>query len=308
MLKVEFYPGIISRQETVNQFGSWLAESAGRTFAVDTGVGAGAADLTCRLKERLGDKKLDYILLTHVHLDHAGGVREILKAWPEARVVVHARGLGHLADPARLWEGTRLVMGELADLYGRPEPLNPACLIAHTEANLPGLFSVETPGHASHHLSFRLDGTWFAGEAGGCPYRWSGRLHSRPATPPRYEPGLTLASIDRLLQEADDQAYFAHTPAALPFHEVLNLYKKQLAEWADFMRRPESGTRQGESRPDHLNRLADDLFRLDPNLGPLNSLPSEDLRRERHFMCNSIEGFLEYQKEEARRAGTQEKG
>ncbi len=300
MLKVEFYPGITKRQETMNQFGSWLAESAGRIFVVDTGVGAGAANLTRRLKKRLGGKKLNYILLTHIHLDHAGGVREILKAWPEAQVVVHTRGLSHLTNPTRLWERTRLVMGELANLYGRPEPLDPACLIAHTKANLPGLFIMETPGHASHHLSFQLDKTWFVGEAGGCPYRWSGRLHSRPATPPHYEPSLTLASIDRLLQETDNQAYFAHTPEALPFHEVLNLYKRQLAKWADFMRRPESNARPDENRSEHLNRLANDLFRLDPNLRPLNYLSPEDLKQEKHFICNSIEGFLEYQKKEIR--------
>ena len=302
-MKVEFVCGRPNRPEFGEMFGGWLTESAGRAILVDAGVGSGAADLVRRLKDRLGEKPLDYVLLTHIHMDHAGGLSEIFRAWPGARVVVHEKGRPHLVEPERLWEGTRKVMGELADMYGRPTPLDPARLIPHRQADLQGLTIVETPGHAAHHLSFRLEDTWFAGEAGGCPYLWAGRCYNRPATPPRYYPAVMLASIDLLLAEPDGPAYFAHTHERMALREVLTAYKKQLNFWDGLLRRPSAARRPGESPADQLNRLTDRLFREDPLLDPLNALPPAELWREKYFVRNSVEGFLGYYAEEAAGAG-----
>jgi glyoxylase-like metal-dependent hydrolase (beta-lactamase superfamily II) len=221
MPRVEFIYGDSSRPEFGDMFGGWLTEHDGRVFMVDCGVGTGAATLVERLKKRV--ERLDYLLLTHIHMDHAGGAAEILKAFPKAKAVVHAKGLRHLVDPARLWAGTREVMGELAEMYGRPEPIDAARLTAHTDSEIAGLKIIETPGHAQHHLSYRLGGTMFVGEAGGCPSLIGGRLHARPATAPRYLPQVTLASIDRLLEEPDGPAYFGHTHEMMPLRPALEL-------------------------------------------------------------------------------------
>lgn len=302
-MKVEFISGEVKRPEIGDMFGGWLTEHDGRTFMIDCGVGGGAESLAGRLADRLGGRDLDFVLLTHIHLDHSGGLSEIMKKWPAVKVVAHEKGLRHLCDPERLWHSTREVMGELADLYGRPFPLNPAALIPHTEADLPGLTIFETPGHAPHHLSYRLGGTMFVGEAGGCPHFLNGRLCNRPATPPRYFPARTFESIDLLLREKDETAYFAHTHERLPYHESLRLCKEQLVFWADFLRRPEAAVREGEDSRDYLARLTDRLFEEDPILGPLNSLPPMDLWREKFFMRNSLEGFVQHLAEEAEAGG-----
>ena len=292
-LPVEYIPGQPGRPGYDWFFGGWLAEGRDLCLLVDCGVGGGAADLVRRLKARLGDRALDYVLLTHIHLDHAGGLGEIFRAWPRARAVLHEKGRRHLAEPERLWAGTREVMGELADMYGRPEPLDPGRLISHLEADLPGLKIWETPGHAAHHLSFRLEETWFPGEVGGCPHIWEGRSYNRPATPSRFSLGLALASLDRLLAEPDGPACFPHLPSPRPLREILRLGRRQLDFWIDFLKRPEAARRPGEGHAERLDRLADRLWREDADLAPLHNLPPTETGRERFFLRNNLAGLLE---------------
>lgn len=296
-MKVEFLPGIPNRPEFGEMFGGWFTEYDGQTFMVDCGVGTGAESLAARLAERLGGRGLDYVLMTHIHMDHAGGLGEITKRWPGVKIVVHELGIKHLIRPERLWESTQKVMGELAALYGRPTPISPAALIPHNEANLPYLRIFETPGHAAHHLSFRLGEAMFVGEAGGCPYLLNGRLYNRPATPPRYFPAETFASIDILMGEKDREAYFAHTHGPVPYRECFEICKKQLIFWEDFLKSPAGAVKEGESRMQYLTRMTGDLFNADPSLGPLASLPPVDLWRETYFMRNSVEGFVRYLEE-----------
>ena len=288
-----------SHTEFGEMFGGFLTEHDGQTFVVDCGVGGGAKDMVQRLKKELGTRPLDYVLLTHIHMDHAGATDEIMRVWPHCKTLAHKKSLRHLENPEKLWASTQAVMGELAEMYGRLEPLDPARLIAHTENNIPGLTIIETPGHAPHHLSFRLGETLFPGEASGCPYVLNGRIYGRPATPPRYFPAATLTSIDRLLEEPDCQAYFAHAHTPLPLHYCLNRYKKQLALWDKILRNPESVRQDGESEARHLERLLDVLFSSDENLIPINALPSLEQQGEKYLMRNSVKGFLEYYKTEA---------
>lgn len=305
-MQVEFIHGDPNRPEFGDMFGGWLTEFDNRTFLIDCGVGSGGPSLARRLRERLGDRPLDLVLLTHIHLDHSGGLADIFSLWPEARALTHAKGIRHLAEPARLWESTREVMGELADMYGQPKPLDPGRFIPHNQVDIPGLTIFETPGHAPHHLSFRLGETLFLGEAGGCPYYHQGRLLNRPATPPRYFPTTTLASIQRLLDEPDGRAYGGHTHPAVPAHECLRVSRDQLLFWEEFVRRAESARRPGEDYRRFLDRLTEGLFAEDPNLSPLNELPAMDLWRERYFMRNSVEGFVKYLEEETQNAAAKD--
>lgn len=282
------------RPEFGDMFGGFLARGELGTFLIDCGVGGGAESLVRRLKAELGGESLDYLLLTHIHMDHAGAASHILRLWPSVKIVAHAKGLPHLLAPDRLWVGTVKVMGELADMYGRLEPLPASNLIAHDQAAIAGLKIIETPGHAAHHLSFRLGDIIFAGEAAGCPYLYRGRLYGRPATPPRYVPEITLASIDRLLEEPDGPAYCGHTHECLSLHECLKLNRRQLAFWDSVFREPQAAPRPGESVSEHLERLTDLIFKRDENLWPLKELDEVGRWRERYFMRNSVAGFLDY--------------
>jgi len=293
-MNVKFIPGHTSLKgwHIPENFGGWLACFEGRNFLIDCGVGTGAEDLARRLREELDGRRLDFILLTHIHLDHAGGLGPLVRDWPEAKVLVHAAGLRHLVAPARLWAGTQQVMKETAEFYGQPWPVEESRFIAHNEADIPGLRILATPGHAPHHLSFILGETMFAGEALGSPKYYQRRFCMRPATPPQYFPEETLASIELLAREPECRAYLAHVDEPCPYHESIELCKKQLRLWDEILRRPSSALKEGESRPDYLDRLCGSVLAEDPYYMPVETMAPPDRAWEWSMMHNCLEGFL----------------
>src|SRR5271154_2931256 len=131
------------------------------------------------------------VAVTHIHLDHAGGVGDVARAFPKAKVYVHEKGARHLADPSRLIDSAARVYGPLLDsLYGRLDPTPPERLHVLEDGEEievgPGrsLTAVDSPGHAKHHLGLHdsLSGVLFAGDAVGVKLPDGGVL--RPATPP----------------------------------------------------------------------------------------------------------------------------
>ncbi len=93
----------------------WVSQQAELTFIVDPGPPTTAGRLVAQLHALQVDH-LDYVLLTHVHLDHAGGTAQVLTAYPDAKVVCHEKGVPHLLDPAGLWRGSRKVLGRMAEV------------------------------------------------------------------------------------------------------------------------------------------------------------------------------------------------
>ena len=139
----------------------------------------------------LGPRDLRWIVVTHIHLDHAGGVGDVAAAFPEATVVVHEKGARHLEDPSRLIDSASRVYGRLLDeLYGRMTPVPVERLVAAGDGFRIDvgagrqLVLVDSPGHAKHHHAV-LDeqtGTLLVGDAVGVQLPDIGVL--RPATPP----------------------------------------------------------------------------------------------------------------------------
>lgn len=132
------------------------------------------------------------VLLTHIHLDHAGATGHLLKRFPKAVVHVHEDGASHLVDPERLVSSTRRTFGELHDrLWGEVEPVSSDRIRAWREgdrAQRGGLRPVATPGHIAHHLAYldERDGTLFAGDAMGIA------LAGGPQHPPTPAPAVNL--------------------------------------------------------------------------------------------------------------------
>jgi glyoxylase-like metal-dependent hydrolase (beta-lactamase superfamily II) len=131
------------------------------------------------------------VAVTHIHLDHAGGVGDVARAFPQATVYVHEKGARHLADPSRLVRSATLVYGDLLDtLYGRldPTPVERIHVLADGEDIVIGpgrvLTTIDSPGHAKHHLALHDSGSGiiFAGDAVGVRLPDTGIL--RPSTPP----------------------------------------------------------------------------------------------------------------------------
>jgi glyoxylase-like metal-dependent hydrolase (beta-lactamase superfamily II) len=203
---------------------SHLVVDSGRAAFVDTGTSRSVPNLLAALAAREVDPaQVDWVLTTHVHLDHAGGAGELMRHLPQARCVVHPRGARHLADPAKLIAGSIAVYGEARyrELYGDIVPIPEGRLLvpADGERIVLGTRTLElvhTPGHALHHYCIvDLDTRRiFPGDNFGISYRdfdVDGREFIMPTTTPvHFDPQAMVASIDRLMSYSPVAMYLTH--------------------------------------------------------------------------------------------------
>ena len=166
---------------------------------------------------------VDWVMLTHIHLDHAGGAGALLQVLPNARLTVHPRGARHLIDPSKLWQATVAVYGQdVAEAsYGRIVPVAAERIVETTEGATITLAGrefrfIDTPGHARHHVVIRdgATGHLFTGDMFGIAYRdldVAGRPFIIPsASPSQFDPDDTIDSIDRLLTLEPGAVYLTH--------------------------------------------------------------------------------------------------
>ncbi|MFN2488972.1 MAG: MBL fold metallo-hydrolase [Actinomycetota bacterium] len=186
------------------------------TALVETGPRSSVGRVLAQLEDA-GIRELDHIVVTHVHLDHAGAAGTLARHFPTARVAVHEIGAPHLVDPSKLWSSaTRIYGGEMEKLWGGIDPIPEhriEPLADGDRIDLGGrvLQAVATPGHASHHHAF-LDestGTVFAGDALGVRLADVGAI--RPATPPpEFDLELAVRSIERIRGLGAESLAFTH--------------------------------------------------------------------------------------------------
>jgi len=203
---------------------SHLVVDNGRAAFVDTGTTPSVPNLLAALEARgVGRDQVDWVLTTHVHLDHAGGAGALMRHLPNARCVTHPRGARHLVDPAKLIAASIVVYGEqrYRELYGEIVPVEEDRMLvpADGERIMLGTRSLEliyTPGHALHHYCVvDLDSRRiFPGDTFGISYREfdvHGREFIMPTTTPvHFDPEALKASIDRLLGYAPRAMYLTH--------------------------------------------------------------------------------------------------
>ena len=202
----------------------YLINENGRVALVDTGSNDSLAEVNRALNELcLLPEQVDYILLTHIHLDHAGGAGLMMRQFPEARLVVHPRGVRHMIDPSRLVEGATAVYGaeEMARLYGDVLPIEAGRIVEASHDSLINLGGrrlriLDTPGHARHHVCVRDEKTGhiFTGDTFGVSYPdfdVDGRRFVYPATTPiQFDPEQMHASIDLLMSFNPGAIYLTH--------------------------------------------------------------------------------------------------
>ena len=216
-----------------------------RPALVETGAAKSARLVVDELASLgIGPDDLATIVVTHIHLDHAGGVGDLAAAFPNAEVVVHERGARHLVDPSRLMASARRVFGDVMDtVFGDllSTPSHRVRALGDTgEVDLGDgrrLTSTYSPGHASHHVGL-LDsatGDLYVGDAAGIYVPEADLV--RPATPPPdFDLHLALASLQTFQELAPTRLLFSHYGPAPAVEEILERSQEELRLWVELAR------------------------------------------------------------------------
>ncbi len=235
------------------------------------------------------------ILTTHIHMDHGGGLGTALKRLPNAVAIAHPSACRHLLEPEKWWKATRSTLGNLAENYGKPEPVPLERLIAAEdgmELDLGGigLEMLFTPGHAPHHLSFmeKRDGVLLAGELAGVHARGI----RRPATPPPFNLDQQLASINRIIERRPRTLCYGHFAWEADATARLCAHRRKLLLWRDVIA-------QGLSQAWSRDEIFKEVLRRDREIERLPGLPSQAHKWEMLFVMNSIAGLVGHLEQEA---------
>lgn len=196
----------------------------GRVAFIDTGSNDALPNALAALRKLgLDETAVDYVILTHIHLDHAGGAGSMMQAFPNARLVVHPRGARHMAEPSKLVAGVAAVYGAeyVARVYGDILPIPAERIIEAPDGHVVSLngrelLCLDTPGHARHHICIvdkKANGI-FTGDMFGLSYREldvDGRQFIFPTTTPtQFEPEEMRHSIQRLMALQPEAMYLTH--------------------------------------------------------------------------------------------------
>jgi glyoxylase-like metal-dependent hydrolase (beta-lactamase superfamily II) len=203
---------------------AYLVVESGRGAFIDCGTNFAVPRMLAALDEAgISAAEVDWLILTHVHLDHAGGAGELIARLPNAKLVVHPRGARHMIDPSVLWAGASAVYGEavMEQTYGRLRPIAADRVIEAPDGHVVELAGrplrcIDTPGHAKHHLTVYDEraNACFTGDVFGLSYRdfdtANGPFILPTTSPVQFDPPALHASIERLLALQPDAMYLTH--------------------------------------------------------------------------------------------------
>lgn len=286
-----------------NFINAWIYKDANKAFVVDPGPYSSIPVLLDVLQRR-GVAKLDYILLTHIHIDHAGGTGELLRHFPQAQVICHPAGIKHLCEPQALWEGSLKVLGTVAKEYGEIVPVPPenmrlqsACEERSKLDDL-GIEVLHTPGHAPHHMSFMFDDLLIGGEVAGVCCETPAGVYMRPATPPRFDLDIAVASLHKVKQHQPHKMIFAHSSMLDNAMHWLECAEQQLYLWlkgvVEHIEVGETDIEGNAEDGDFLLDMYTWLLARDSLFAHIEAMPADIQEREKYFFHNSIKGMREY--------------
>ncbi|HEX7815672.1 MBL fold metallo-hydrolase [Dyella sp.] len=221
---------------------AYLVVEGNRAAFIDCGTNHSLPRLLAALENAgLQPEDVDWLILTHVHLDHAGGAGELMAQLPHARLVVHPRGARHMIDPSQLWAGASAVYGEqtMQREYGRLRPVPVERVIESADGyriDLAGrtLECLETPGHARHHQAIHdhKANVIFTGDTFGLSYRdfdnAAGPFIVPTTTPVQFDPQALHASIRRLVALEPVAMYLTHYGRVDPVEKLAQDLHEQI--------------------------------------------------------------------------------
>jgi glyoxylase-like metal-dependent hydrolase (beta-lactamase superfamily II) len=269
---------------------------ASKITLVESGPTSSVSKLVSGLKELdIPFENVQYLAITHVHLDHGGGAGTLLKLLPNAKVIVHPKGMPHLINPERLWLSAKTVLGFVSEIFGQPEPVPKERIIPVAE----GIFDLgegaklkvtETIGHASHNLSYQesFNKGVFPGDAAGTYFPEFKVVV--PTTPTPFHLESALASLDKLITLEPSVLYYSHFGIATAAVQRLKDYKLQLELWA---RIAEEGVKKNQS----LEEIRDRIIAEDKVLIQILDFVKAHRIYSRTVLENSVKGFMEYAKQ-----------
>jgi len=267
------------------------------TALIDMGYQSSAETIMGTLAEYgFGSDRLDYLLPTHVHLDHCGSLGTLAKTFTKASIRVHPEGERHLADPSALWKGAGKLFGEeLMRKFGQPQPVDWKRLKNASDGDVIDLGNgirlrtVWTPGHASHHMSYELEGhqAFFTGDAVGVCF--PGFPILTPTTPPTsFNLEQTFQSLELIRAASPLEFYTPHYGFVGNATRWINENIESLQSWK---LRIQEMTRKGRSAEDISHALIKDAC---SKLGRAEIDVPDYLRT---LVRNSVLGFLRYLEE-----------
>lgn len=271
-----------------NVLGTYLINTEKKAI-IDPGPTTQTPGVIKALKAKM-IKRLDYVLLTHIHLDHAGGSWRILDKYPTASVHLHPKGIQHMVDPSRLEAGARGIFGGKVNEYGEIKGIPTESLLESNdgeelEIGNTLLKVIWTPGHSSHHQAYfePKDRVLFVGDAGGRVFSTNGGII--PTSPVPYNPVSAVESIDKLIKHNPKIIGYSH----FGFYEEatcrLNEFKAQTLLWTKVTA---ECVEEGIGFSDITNRLQE----VDVNV---KKVIESGLEIETNLL-QSIGGFVEYAK------------
>jgi len=277
-----------------NFIASYVLKGTKATAIIETGPTCSIPNLLSGLKEiGVKNEDIDYIMVSHIHIDHGGGAGTLMQHLPNAKLVVHPRGAPHIINPEKLWEQSRQVLGEVAIAYGKIEPVPANKVITPSDGSLFDLGGsvqvkvLETLGHASHHLAFFDSDSQgiFQGDAAGIYFP---QLDvTIPTAPAPFHLEITLASLEKLIQLQPKHLYYTHYGPVNNAVERIRRYEAQLHLWA-------SVVSEAVKRGDTIESIHEKILQKDPQMKAAIDFINKHLVLREGVVMQNVQGYVEY--------------
>jgi len=264
-----------------------------QSLIVETGPTSSIPNLISALKEvSVKPEDVAYVAISHVHIDHGGGVGTLLRSLPNAKVIVHPRGAPHLINPEKLWLQTEQTLDYVAKIFGAPEPVSEDRIITAVDGmeidagNGLKLRVIETLGHAAHHLSYYLPAYsgLFPGDAAGIFVKEFQAVI--PTSPPPFRLEIALASLNKLIALEPKVLYYTHFGEASEAVKRLRRYTEQLKLWRNI-------AKDAAVNRQKIGVIRERILTEDENMRKMAEFLKNHPIYSKTAIGNSIQGFID---------------